>query len=489
MFKAIRQTTPVQATVWLVVASSLLRLFAAGTIGLSVDEAHYALYGLHLDWSYFDHPPMVGWLQALVLPFGTSELALRIPAILLFALSSVVLFRLCIVLFPQDSPWLGFVSVAMLHSAAMLQLIGLALLPEAPLLLFSLLSVLALHAVLTSTGLKPWLWLGLCLGLAGLSKYTAITLVATVLLVLLADKQWRRLREAGPWLACVVGVIVIMPVLYWNAQHDWLSFSYQLHHGARNPDWEWGRFVRSQLAQILVYGPLLTVFGVIALVAAWGERKHLGVVLCAATALPVLLLFGIGAGREMTLPHWTALAWVALIPLGARWIMRRWQHPWIRVITWLSASYAGVFLIVMFTVFSAPWLLPHNKEHPLADLYGWEHAAQQADRLRQEMVADGASEPVLFVGNWTQGSRLAWYARPAPVQVLDARQDQFDLWYGSPQSGARGILVLWPAASPAETDALTRHFERCSAAGTLPVEVKGRPMSIFTYFKCEGWLD
>jgi len=38
--------------------------FALGfAIEFSVDEAHYALYAQHLAWSYFDHPPLVGWIQ------------------------------------------------------------------------------------------------------------------------------------------------------------------------------------------------------------------------------------------------------------------------------------------------------------------------------------------------------------------------------------------------------------------------------------------
>ncbi|MDH2917194.1 MAG: glycosyltransferase family 39 protein [Gallionella sp.] len=486
MITAIRQMTPVQATLWLVALSSLIRMFAASAIGLSVDEAHYALYGLHLDWSYFDHPPMVGWLQAVMLQFGDSDLALRIPAILLFAATSLVLFRLCQVLFPQDSPWLGFSSVALLHSAVILQLVGLALIPESPLLFFGLLTVLALHGVLTQEGLKPWLWLGLCLGLAGLSKYTAITLVFTVILTFVLTKQWSRLKGAGPWLAALVATLVIMPVLYWNMQHDWASFAYQLNHGARNPDWQARRVVLSQLAQLLVFGPLIIGFAVIAMFAAWRERRHLGVVLCVATALPILLLFATGSGREMTLPHWTALAWVALIPMAIRWVMQHWERTWVRVVTGFSVAYAGLMLIAMFGAFFQPNLLPNGSGHPLADLYGWQQGAQQAERLRQEMKAIPGPEPVLFVRNWTHASRLAWYARPSTVQVLDDRQDQFDLWFGRPETGARGILVTWPdTGSPISVE----HFESCVKAGSSSEIAHGTVMSTFTYYRCEGWHE
>ena len=50
----------------------LLHGIIGAVVGLSVDEAHYLLYALHPALSYFDHPPLVGWLQwpgvALELP-------------------------------------------------------------------------------------------------------------------------------------------------------------------------------------------------------------------------------------------------------------------------------------------------------------------------------------------------------------------------------------------------------------------------------------
>jgi hypothetical protein len=36
-----------------------LHLLLGAALGLSVDEAHYALYAAHPALSYFDHPPLV----------------------------------------------------------------------------------------------------------------------------------------------------------------------------------------------------------------------------------------------------------------------------------------------------------------------------------------------------------------------------------------------------------------------------------------------
>ena len=55
--------------VFLIASFTLLRLGVAPTFGLGVDEAHYLLYAVHLDLSYVDHPPLVGWIHAVFYTF------------------------------------------------------------------------------------------------------------------------------------------------------------------------------------------------------------------------------------------------------------------------------------------------------------------------------------------------------------------------------------------------------------------------------------
>lgn len=486
----IKRLSPLQATLQLIAAGVLLRLVLANSIGLSVDEAHYALYGLHLDWSYFDHPPMIGWLQAVALMFGTSDLALRVIPVLLFAASGWVLYRVTLALFPHESPWLGFTSVALLHSGVMFQLIGLAMLPDTPLLLLGLLLLWVLHGIVMTGRVRHWLLLGLLLGLAALSKYTAITLIATVLLALTMSKQWRQLRSPWPWLAVLLSFALILPILYWNYRHDWISFLYQLHHGTGKPTWEATRFLLSELAQLLAYGPGLFVFGLIALLAGLRQWRESGVWLCSSLALPILLLFGWGAGFEMTLPHWTALAWAGLAPLTAYWLHRHWSSLWVRIGVRVSIAYSVVAIALVFSEFATPWMPFKDNENPLRDLYGWEQAARRAVQLQTQMSADGGENaPLLFTDNWTYASRLAWYARPSTVQVTDKRYDQFDIWFGSPQNGASGILVLWPDQNARPLTGGEAQFGDCELRDSLPVNSHGHLISTFTFYACHGFRN
>jgi hypothetical protein len=61
---------PERASRWLLLGALLAHLALAAVLSLSPDEAHYAVYGSRPDWSYFDHPPLVGWIQWPALALG-----------------------------------------------------------------------------------------------------------------------------------------------------------------------------------------------------------------------------------------------------------------------------------------------------------------------------------------------------------------------------------------------------------------------------------
>jgi 4-amino-4-deoxy-L-arabinose transferase-like glycosyltransferase len=481
----LRALGPWRATLWLTLAVALLHLLVAGRVPLSADEAHYALYGLHLDWSYFDHPPLVGWMQALVLPFSQSEFALRLWPIGLGAATSVVLYFFARRLFPQQSPWLGFWSVVFYQSGLLFQVLGLALVPETPLLLFTLLAMLALLRALDRARLRDWLLFGLCLGLAGLSKYTAVTVALSALLFVVSQKRLDVLRTPGPWLAVLLAALLVSPVLYWNATHDWISFRYQLGHGFRPKDWVWARVGLSQAAQFFAYAPGIYVFGLIALVAGFREWRDRGVRLSLLLVLPVLLLFASGSGREETLPHWTALAWAGAAPLAVRWLMRHWSRRPARALAMFSAGYSLLLIAFLHIVLFFPYIPFPAKKHPLTPLAGWPGAADRAATLRAELARKYPGA-VLMVPNWSFASRLAWYARPLPVQVADARFDQFDLWFGTPASGAAGVMVVPDNALKSSQRVLAR-FGSCVERDDLPVYAGESLIVTFHFYFCRDY--
>jgi 4-amino-4-deoxy-L-arabinose transferase-like glycosyltransferase len=109
--------------------------------------------------------------------------------------------------------------------------------PDAPLLATTALGVYALVRAIQSpvgsrTSLYWWCASGVALGFAFSSKYTSILMPVGATLAIVARRSLRaRLREPGPYLACIIATIVFLPVLRWNASHQWVSFGFQIHHG------------------------------------------------------------------------------------------------------------------------------------------------------------------------------------------------------------------------------------------------------------------
>ena len=138
---------------------SVLALLHAWSLPFSADEAHYALYGSFTDWSYFDHPPMVGWMQSIALFFSETEFALRIIPILLSTLSLLILFKLAKSDFGEKA---AFVTILLFISAPILQILPFGMIPETPLILTGLLNIWILKKIQTNQGeqLLDWVLLG-----------------------------------------------------------------------------------------------------------------------------------------------------------------------------------------------------------------------------------------------------------------------------------------------------------------------------------------
>lgn len=465
----------------LILFFAAIHLLIGGFIPLSTDEAHYALYGYYPALSYFDHPPLVGWLQAVAQVISEQEWALRLFPVLIHAAVSILLYRFSNRWYESNAPRVGLLAVALYYTTIIGQIMGMGLMPDGPLILFALLTVNTTYELLKKDNWKYWLQLGLWLGLAGISKYTAITLAFSFVLVFLLQGQRQRLFSVKAIIAALLAMIMISPVLLWNYQHDWLSFHYQIDHGISNDDWQLIKALTYQAVLIASYGPFVYFMGLFAIWAALRQRMVITNVLL-IFALPVLLLFSYAAGKGQSFPHWTISGFVLLCPIMAAFLLDRWSRKPIRILTWVSLGYGVLIVGLLHLVLTAPIPFPDYK-HPAKDLFGWQEAAQRAITLNQEY---GYKErPIIFSNKWFYASRLAWYARPTPVIILDNRYDQMDIWYGSPEPGMSGILVFPTEGVDWQPEQL-RDFTVCKKVDELKAMRAGRPVEKFEFYHCQG---
>jgi hypothetical protein len=491
----------------LLLLGAVIHFGFSALLTLSVDEAHYALYAQHLALSYFDHPPLVGWVQWPLVYANAPDWVLRLIPQACWWLATVMAWhlaeqlRLIVPIWSRSIPAgaAGRWAVIAILVAPVMHVLGVGLLPDT-LLLVIVLGIMqtTLHLIhvtplaptprvsilATPSPLKYWVYLGVWMGLAGLSKYTAVLFAVAVASAVVINLGWKVLLQGGPWLAVLIAGVMIAPVIIWNAQHDWVSFAYQIKHSSGSA-WHIkgiGVFIGLQIA---AFGPLIVaiIIGVIKFLRQQPNRVILGLSLFIIVPF-VVTAYMAGGGR--TLAHWLAPAWLAAIVLGANPLALHWQlgkHKALAVIVSLQAVLCGLAFVMLFFV-GVPGLSaqhPIHQKNPLADLWGWAQAGQLAQTLAQQQ-----SLQILTVSNWTLASRLAWYARPLPVQVLDDRFDQFDIWFGSPKKGQNTLYVKWSQV-PYQPPVSAQQYARCIKLDQLPVQRLGRVTSQFTYYRCEDW--
>ena len=481
---------------WLLGGLFLLHALLGAAIGFTVDEAHYALYAAHLALSYFDHPPLVGWVQWPLVVLNLPDFVLRlIPG--LFWLGTVWgVYRLTLrVAALQGATELGVAepaarwAVLVLLAAPLLHLLGIGLLPDTLLMFWSVLiyrQTLLLMQPATAQGLRPWLVLGVLLGLAGLSKYTAIFTALAVALCLLRSHGWALLRAPRLWAALAVALLLVSPVVIWNARNQWISFAYQINHGAGG-SWHALNVVRFLLLQVFAYGPLLW-WGA---VGVW--RQPLALRWLGSFFLIPFGILAYMAGGGTSLPHWTAPAWVSLAPFAGMALAAQWQHGARAVLRSVLALQLLACALVPALLLSAGMPFMEGKvasvessdpPNPFADVHGWDAAGQRAVQLaRQHGLA------AVAVQNWTLASRIGWYARPLAVYVLEDRFDQFDLWAGKLPVGASALLIDWSQMSYREPVSPTHvnGFAQCERIDRLPVKRWGYAVAYFDFYVCSGW--
>lgn len=486
---------------WVIISLSIaLHLFFASLLSLSTDEAHYALYAAHLDLSYFDHPPLVGWIQWPLVEYDAADWALRLIPQALWVVSLVLAWRLAEALRAAVPAWTvalepglaGRAAALVMTLVPMLHVLAIGLLPDTLLMVLVLLIMrvcLELIAPVASHTRAPewqrWALLGLLLGLAGLSKYTALLFAVGVGVALLVSQGWRLLLLPFPWFAALIALAMVSPVFYWNASNDWISFGYQMTH-SKGGDWQVRGVLIFVVLQFVAFGPL-TLIALWRLIRGVRRRGEFGPVWALGFVVWVpLVVTAFMAGGGRSLPHWMAPVWIGVIVLGAPLLAIAWNEGSRRLIVGCatlqvgisSAMFAGLFFVGLP---GAGHMSDISRTNPFADLWGWSEVGERSRRLAGQAQVD-----VLTVSNWVMASRLAWYAKPLPVVVLDQRRDQFDIWFGELRAGQSAVFVRW-SQQWAHPPVGPQQFRQCRSADTFDLERLGRVVSRFELFVCDDW--
>lgn len=477
---------------------SLGRALLVPAFELMPQSAYYFTYAEHPALSYYDHPPMIGWLLwASAALFGKSVLAVRGAVFVTTLATQIAFHRLARRLLGEPAAGRALVFLTASGVALLLSLIAV---PDVPLLLFWTLALLALERALFAAeapgggadGERPLAWLaaGLAMGLAFLSKYTGVYLQGGLLLFLLLSSRHRhRLKTPWPWLALAVTQVVSLPVWVWNWRHDFASFAFQFGDRATetrfDPDDALG-FLASQAAVLLPVG-----FGLFVWVV--GERT---LRLLRPKARPRL------DSRELFLLAFAAPLFATCLALSTvTWVKVNWPMPAYlsglllvapavgRRATGWQAAIGGVLLVVAAVELVA-YPVPIRSNDTW---WGWRALAAEVE----ERAARHPDHFVFSTDNYKTTAELRFYT-DLPVygmNVIGWNALQYD-HIGedlSELAGRDALLVmaeekLRPSAQTERYLARTRHyFEGVEEREPIELRRRGELVRLFRVFECKTY--
>ena len=220
--------TPVTPVKWLYIAiivSLVIRIIVAYAIPMTGDEAYFVTWGKNLDYGYYDHPPMVGWILSFALLFGDAVVWLRLPGIVMFTFMGIAIYRLL-----KDIDETKAILAAILFLFAPLNLLSVLITTDTPLIVFSFVSAMFFYQAQQNDHYLKYLLAGLFLGLAFYSKFFAglLGLAYFFYIVLFVGKQ----RGVKPYIGIGILLLGVIPFislnLIWNYNNCWNNYLFNL---------------------------------------------------------------------------------------------------------------------------------------------------------------------------------------------------------------------------------------------------------------------
>jgi undecaprenyl-diphosphatase len=415
----------------------VLRVLFAGTFPLAPDEANYWQWGRHLDLSYHDQAPMIGWTIALfTFLFGDNEVAVRLPSILSMGVASVYMVLMARRFFGERTA----MAVALLSQGVLEFNVG-GLMATADGVQAAGWAAAAYHAARAyeEDTWRQWLLAGLWLGFGLLSKYTMVIFAAGAFCYGAFSHQHRwRLAGPKPWVAVALAVALFSPVLFWNHAHGWNSAKHVAHIGGAGESF--GLHLKYLLEYLGSQLGLLSPLVFLLVCMAWNRalfssetRKNWFVTFCLWTSLPMFGGFLLLSLHNRVYGNWPGAGFItatvlaaALYATGARGV---WARPRPRLFKWtLGMSYA-MTLLVFFQAATQAIPIPASLDRTATELSGWDTVGEKAGEMRADMPRP--DKTFLFGIRYQEASQLAFYTPGKPWTASInrwGRPNVYDYW-------------------------------------------------------------
>jgi dolichyl-phosphate-mannose-protein mannosyltransferase len=366
------------------------------------DEAYYWVYSRFLDWGYYDHPPMVAIMIKIGYSLFHNEFGVRIISVIMSTLSLMIIERLLI----SKNAALFY---AIVLSIVVLQFESFMAIPDTPLIFFTALFFLSYKNYLKKKSLFNTIFLGIVTAALLYSKYQALLVI---LFTLFSNPQL--FKQQKVYIAGAITLLCFAPHLWWQYQHEWISFRYHLFESNVNP-YEFNFTLDYLVGQILIAGPLA---GFILLPAAFSySPQNLFEKALRFSLIGIYLVFLFSSFRGKTEANWTAPALIPMIILSHQFLNYnvRWRTLLFKLLP-LSLVIA-LFIRVVIVADILPYM-------PLRmNFHAWKiWPAQMRERTK--------NLPIVFNNSYGRASKYWFYTGQMTYSLnhYKDRRNNYNLW-------------------------------------------------------------
>ncbi|MBD2177886.1 glycosyltransferase family 39 protein [Pseudanabaena sp. FACHB-1998] len=460
------------------------------------DEAYYWLWGQHLDFSYYDHPPLQSWLQGLMTAlFGQSLFTLRSLNVLTNGIFFYTYYCILQYLYGDRAKhYIWWVVLAIFGSplySIMLSLawhdhLAIALSLVGAYLCIRFLDEYLANGKGENGKSSSWRLYGsaIALSLAHITKYNSLFMTLGLLVAIATHEQLRKLfRDIRLWLCAVIGIITFTPVFYWNYINNFQSFRF---YASRSVDS--GLPIMRLLEPLGFIGISLLMLSPFVAWLLWqGFRypefkanlslqnivyKH---VAFWTFLVPTVLLMAISL-ISTALYYWNIHAYLLLFPLlpsatcphlPASSLIGRKKGIRFSV---YGLQIFGLLFTALFVwnsaIFPVSALFGKDGDPDGRMLFGWSEVSGEIQKIANSLP----EKPLIITSDYRSAAMLA-YAMPDPnVTALSKRISQFTLWNlqnVAQQKGKTAILISdqW---YPLTTEAIAK-FEQVNPLNQVPI--------------------
>lgn len=447
--------------------------------GIMPQDAYYYLYSRHLSLSYFDHPAGVALiLKAVTAVLGNSPAAIKYCAFLTVLFTLYVGYRLAVKFISRQE---ALIFVAVLSCTPLVGILSWIVTPDVPLMLCWALSVLFIYKADREESMVWWGFAGFFTGLAFDSKYTALFILPGLFLYLMASPdRWRRIFSGNILVYALAFAITVLPVFIWNAQHDWVSISFQTIQRAQGS----GVSFKPQfpmlvlLIQVLLLLPWLFYYFLRSFRSYRKDNSHY-FLLCFSA--PMFIFFMV-----ISLFYWVKINW--MMPAFITGGLLAFRYMSARQVKWHMITAVVFFMLASFEMI---WYPVPVKSHDT--WWGWKDVADQAAQLKKDTHADF----VFATDDYKTSAILRVYMQEMvyarniigePALEFDYLGEDIGILHGRNALYVSNIKTLKETDVSEKLDDIRRHFSGVTLIRTQVLVNKfGKVSRLVKYYYCTGY--